>query len=192
MGAVAALLLVLAAIGGWFFYRTQLNRGLVEAVAARNLEGARALLNRGADPNTRADKLNAYAPVALIAADQGSLELVRLLLDRGAKVDATVEGGDTALIQAAGNGHVAVVELLLQRGAAVNATDSAGVTPLINAAHRCHPQVLRLLLRHGADPSAVCKLGNAAHLAELSQKLHGMDAPCSETLTLLSKAASRK
>jgi uncharacterized protein len=43
--------------------------------------------------------------------------VVELLLDRGARPDATSHGGATALHSAAQNGDEALVELLLARGA---------------------------------------------------------------------------
>lgn len=191
LGATAALLLVLALVGGWFFYRTQLDSALVKAVASSNLVGTRALLDRGADPNTR-DKPSDDAPVLMIAATRSNPQLVTLLLDRGAKVDASAKGGDTALIEAAGTGDVSTTPLLLDRGADVNAVDSSGLTPLLSAAWRCRPEVVRLLLRRGADPTVNSKLGNATRMAKRGLRLPSMTLRCGETLAVLAKETPRK
>ena len=47
--------------------------------------------------------------------------MAKLLLDKGAAVDAVLKDGHTALIIAAQQGHEAVVKLLLDKGAAVDA-----------------------------------------------------------------------
>lgn len=185
------LLPALVAVGGWFFYSSQVDHALVMAVNASNLTGARGLLDRGADPNARSFDGN-EVPVLMIAAMRSNPELVELLLDRGAKVDASAREGDTALIEAAGTGNVPVIELLLKHGANVNAVDDAGVTPLLNTASRCRPEALRLLLRHGADPSVSSKQGSAARLARKSSRLPSMTARCSETLSILAKEAPQR
>ncbi len=64
-----------------------------------------------------------------IAAHEGHLAVVSLLLDRGANVNARSEGGGTALIVAAWRRSPEVVQALLNRGADVNAGDMGGVTP---------------------------------------------------------------
>ena len=42
--------------------------------------------------------------------------MVRLLLEKGADVEAKNQRGRTALIEATSNGHEAVVQLLLEKG----------------------------------------------------------------------------
>jgi ankyrin repeat protein len=189
LGAAGALALTLLTVGGWLFYRAQLNNGLIAAVAANNLAGARALLDRGADPNARHQR-SFGAPVLVVAVSRSGPEMLKLLLDRGAKVDATAEGGDTALIEAASKSDVAVLKVLLDHGAAVNAVDSQGLTPLLAAAWRCRTENLRFLLRHGADPNATCVLGNATKMAQRGMQLRTQRAQCSETLTVLAAPAN--
>ena len=95
---------------------------------------------------------------ALVAAAQGSnLEMVRLLLDRGANVNAQDKRDKrTALYEFAVSGEIAGVQLLLSKGARVNIVDSHGL-PLVHAAlHARNPNSLlitRELLKAGADPS---------------------------------------
>jgi hypothetical protein len=68
------------------------------------------LLSRGADPNVRSD--DGGTPLLLAAARFGSLDVVKALLDGGAKF-----AGQPAFGRAAGAGDEAVMRLLLERGA---------------------------------------------------------------------------
>jgi ankyrin repeat protein len=78
---------------------------------------------------------------------------VKLLLDRGAAIDAIPHGFDyagTGLHYAAMNGHRAIVELLLQRGADVSVRDAKIGAPAAGwAAHGGHPEIAELLQRAG-------------------------------------------
>jgi ankyrin repeat protein len=57
----------------------------------------------------------------LLAAENGHLEDVRMLLDSGADKDARSGFKETPLHKAAGNGHSGVVQELLNRGADMDA-----------------------------------------------------------------------
>jgi ankyrin repeat protein len=90
------------------------------------------------------------------ASRYGRAEVVRVLLDHKADVNARVAAtGATALHLAAANGHAAVAELLLDRGAKVDAANAGGGTPLHLALARKRRRVVELLLSHKADPNAV-------------------------------------
>lgn len=98
-------------------------------------------------------------PPMLLAAGNGHLAVVKLLLEEGARVDQRNVQGETPLIRAAHNGQFYVVEHLLNAGADVNALDLSDNTALHWAAMRGHVEIVRLLLGRGADTSAVNKLG---------------------------------
>lgn len=59
----------------------------------------------------------AHACVCITAAWMGHLEVMGLLLEHGALVNAQTSRGETPLWNAAGNGRAEAVRLLLQRGA---------------------------------------------------------------------------
>ena len=63
---------------------------------------------------------------------QFRLDIVRLLLTKGAELDAKANDGGTPLMAAAFGGHTRVVELLAAEGAEVNAEANNGATALIN------------------------------------------------------------
>ena len=103
------------------------------------------------------------------AASSNNIEVVRLLLAKGADVNAVDEGGNTALMDAAGNGdrNAALVKLLLEHGAAVNVKsgDTAEIvkngpialghlTPLQLAAGQANYEAVEALVKAGADINA--------------------------------------
>jgi len=90
------------------------------------------------------------------AAAYGHVEVVKLLLDNNADVNASrTNDGTTSLYIAAYNGRTEVVKLLLDNNADVNAsrTDD-GTTPLYIAAQYGHTEVVNLLLDNNADVNA--------------------------------------
>ena len=86
--------------------------------------------------------------------------LVRLLVDRGADVQAKDNYGMTVLHCAAERGNEAVVRLLVDSGADVKAKDYNGNSPLHWAAERGSEAVVRLLVDKGADVKAKGKDGD--------------------------------
>ncbi len=86
---------------------------------------------------------------------RGFLEVVKILLENGAKTDVTDNFGHTALYYAAKNGQLEVVRLLLDKdaGADVQGHNRNG-TPLLLAAQNGDIEIVKLLLAKGADPSA--------------------------------------
>jgi ankyrin repeat protein len=67
--------------------------------------------------------------------ERDALDVVALLLDAGAPIDAVDNRGRTALMTAAEQGHAAVVEALLRRGADRTLKDKAGKRALDLTAH---------------------------------------------------------
>jgi ankyrin repeat protein len=84
------------------------------------------------------------------ASEEGRAQVVQLLLEKGADVNAGGEQSSTALQRASAQGHGRVVRLLLEKGADVNAKGKRG-TALQRALEQGDEQVVRLLLKKGAD-----------------------------------------
>ena len=139
--------------------RKQLNRALLDAVIMRDITRARELLGQGADVNAR-DNEHQETPVILAAKFAGA-EMVRMLLEAGAEVDARDDWGRTALFYA----PVLSEEFgaLLRDGANVHARDAEGNTILMRrvAKSASLPEVEELL-RLGIDPGVQDEDGETA------------------------------
>ena len=95
----------------------------------------------------------------------GSLEVARLLIERGSNVSAArARDGTTALMIASQEGHLEIAQLLVEEGANVNAARTTdGFTALMWAARDGHLEIVRLLLTSGADKLALTHAGRTAH-----------------------------
>jgi ankyrin repeat protein len=83
-------------------------------------------------------------------------EILKLLIEKGADVNAATTLGFTALMRAVEMSTREIVQSLLDRGAAVNARDKQGNTPLLAGLtqHYYQPDIVRLLVDRGADVNA--------------------------------------
>ncbi len=92
-------------------------------------------------------KVGEYEMTCLMtAAYHGYLDICRLLIDKGAKVEAKNSHGGTPLHYASIRGHVEIVRLLCDRGADVEARDDTGEKPLYAAAWDGHISVVKELI----------------------------------------------
>lgn len=136
------------------------NDMLFGATVYNNYENALKALDAGADPNYIAPKSGNTAIAQ--AVKSGNLDLVKLMLDRGADVDLThkeIGYKMTPLMFATQNGDIDMVKLLLDHGANPNAKSVSNISALAYAVekHKTHDhdiRLLELLLDAGADPTA--------------------------------------
>ena len=137
------------------------NLDLFKAIEHKDQVKARKLLD--AFPTMLELRNYKGATGLILAAVEGDPEMVRLFLDKGAKVQAKCNqylySGQTALHLAAGMGYLRVVQVLLEHDAEVNATDVNDETPLHEAAVQGRNEMVSLLLRYGAQIDAKQKDG---------------------------------
>jgi ankyrin repeat protein len=88
--------------------------------------------------------------------------VARLLIKRGADVNARNRDGQGPLYEAVYHGHHQMVRLLLDNGANINQADNHGETVLHYAAAPVEEdlEMVELLLKSGADPNARTKYGS--------------------------------
>lgn len=137
-----------------------------------DIEGIKECLSKGSSPNigiyvwTGSSWKEDHKRPLHIACEKGNLDIVKLLLQHGANVNALMEFSDgqeeekdiSPLHIACYHGHVRIVKLLLMYGASVNAATSwlegkewkRGWTCAHIAAVRGHNEVLKILLKHDA------------------------------------------
>lgn len=111
-----------------------------EAAATGSAAVIEALLQAGADPNTRVTSDG--ETVLMTTARSGNTEAVKALLDHGADVNAReTYKGQTALMWAAGERHAGVVRLLLAHGAdwKIRSFDRETKLPKLSAASSVTP-----------------------------------------------------
>ena len=107
--------------------------------------------------------------------EKPTVEMVQLLLDKGARVNQTVRSR-TALMRAAGEGHVEIVKLLLARGAEVNAQAEDG-TALMAAVSRGSASIVKLLLDAGAEVDQKHRTGTTALIMSASRSIAELNPP---------------
>ncbi|KAL1964975.1 hypothetical protein VTN77DRAFT_6175 [Rasamsonia byssochlamydoides] len=122
------------------------------------MEMLRRLLDEGAEIKQERDN---YAPL-LCAAGFGRVDVLSLLLERGASIEATDEAGRTALHEATMQGQNHAIHFLLDEDLGLEAKSAKdGMTALHEAAHWGHLPTMELLLDRGANVNAVDDKGES-------------------------------
>lgn len=132
---------------------------LVESVLRRKPRAVLMLLQRGADPNAKAE---GGMPALIFAAESEDTLLVKLLVLNGADMELTDTEGTTPLMIAVLNGQFDVTHYLLKKGADPNHRDSYQGSALIYAAAVNDYEIADLLLFYGTSDSIRDKDGNTA------------------------------
>lgn len=84
-------------------------------------------------------------------ASQGKPDIVRMLLEKGAKVNVKDVRDNLPIHHAAMKGHTEVVQILIDAGSEINTQDKNGWTALHCAAYWNKPDVVKCLLKNEAD-----------------------------------------
>jgi cytohesin len=140
---------------------------LHQAAAAGDRQQVDKLLPEGANVNERGPW--GYTPLHR-ASMRGNVELAKLLISKGAYVNAP-DGRDgmMPLHHAAASGNIQSVELLLSKGADLDAKQKGGRTPLFEAMKSTEPgrkEIVELLVAKGAKVPA---LHLAAYMGDMDK-----------------------
>ncbi|WP_265032364.1 ankyrin repeat domain-containing protein [Wolbachia endosymbiont (group B) of Apotomis turbidana] len=162
--------------------QVQLDRKLLTIVESGGFNEAKGLIAQDANIDTNDKNGNT---LLYSAAEIGDLNLVKLLLDNGANIEAkNGEYQATPLHGAVENYRIDVVKLLLNRGANVNAEDKDNWTPLHYGADTNSPDIVKVLVdahanlgakgNYGKTPLDIAKDKGHNNIVEyLEKKLRG-------------------
>lgn len=148
---------------------------LERAVEMKDVAVAKILLDAGAKQRLTPH----HQPMLTTAASAGNIEIAKILLARGAKVNESAAGypGGTALMAAAHAGQAAMVKFLLAKGAAVNAKNSSGETALSQAATFGYLEVAKALVAAGANVNMLDSEGSSLLVSAVISSMGEPDAP---------------
>jgi ankyrin repeat protein len=122
---------------------------------AGDLAKVRYLLSKGAAVTARSKA--GRTPLLIAATYDGSVEAGRLMIEKGADVNAKDGSGTSVLEAAATVNNLEFARLLLAKGANPNTVDDGGFTPLTQAAGNGdrNAAMIKLLLDHSAAVNVV-------------------------------------
>ncbi|KAH0538032.1 hypothetical protein FGG08_005344 [Glutinoglossum americanum] len=125
--------------------------GISQKELLREFEPPNSKMHKWANLNSIFQRydIRRYTPevkVLYILSEKNLLNLVRVLLDGEADIDATGERYGSAIQAAAVNGHERIVQILIGAGANVNVAGGEHCHPLIAAAIKGHDKVVQVLL----------------------------------------------
>jgi hypothetical protein len=133
---------------------------LFDAIETGNRQAVEQSLAAGANLKDR-DAVRGWTPL-YTGVFFGRETIVRLLLDKGAKVDTRNTDMGSPLHGAALMGRVSLIELLLEHGEEIDARDGKGSTPLHAAAFLGRVQAVECLLGQSADRALKDEAGQTA------------------------------
>ncbi|XP_035682981.1 poly [ADP-ribose] polymerase tankyrase-2-like isoform X2 [Branchiostoma floridae] len=130
------------------------NEALLVAAMHGSLRGVEVALKAGADidfdkPDT---EITSSGTALFIASRFGHVDIVRLLLRKGASVVKRSRGSYAPLHMAATQGNTEIVDLLVQHGATLDIRDGFQYTPLMTACIYRKVDTARRLIELGARP----------------------------------------
>ena len=138
------------------------DKAIMMAIAASKgkFENLELMLNEGFDCNTsyRED------PIIFWAMQSASIDVVQLLCEHGASINAANTEGMTLLYDASANGLVDIAEYLLGLGACIDKSSKNGSTPIIIASCYNQIDIAKTLILHKCDINKKCNDGVTALL----------------------------
>lgn len=119
------------------------------AVKANDSTALQRAIAAGANVNER-DASGDQATALYLAAGAGRLDLVRMLINKGANLEMGASRGRTPLLTAAHGGYLDIIQVLVSRGADIECRGSAS-TCLNEAAYNTHLLAVQWLVENGAN-----------------------------------------
>ena len=136
------------------------NTALVFAIEYGHDKNVELLLDYGANINIKPKNKSLF----LLACRMGSLEVMKVLVEKGITITDIDENGRNGVMKAIYHiRNLKFVEYLIKLGIDINVKDNNGDTPLLSVCKGPNPNdYIKLLLRYGADPNIKDKDGKTA------------------------------
>jgi ankyrin repeat protein len=125
----------------------------IEAARKGDSDAVKRFFEAGMDANLVDQRDEELSTVLMVAAMAGQTETMKVLLARGAAVNARTRKGRTALTWASWRGMTETARTLLANDAEINSRDQWGSTPLGFAVSKGRLDTVQMLLDAGADPN---------------------------------------
>ncbi|KAF0988668.1 hypothetical protein HZS_1980, partial [Henneguya salminicola] len=162
-----------------------------------NIKLCKCLINIGAIIDAYCDKNKDTS--LTIATNNNRLDIVRLLVEKGANIQHQTFNDQTPLIISLKNGNKQILQYLLDKGANIN-TIYQGQTPLMIATISEHTNIVRILLERGADATyennkntaltLACSYGKTEIVSLLLEKKVNVEQRSKNGFTPLMEAAN--
>lgn len=124
----------------------KLTESFIEALSSKNLNKAKEIMRNGLDANGSQDS----ASVLYASCRWGDLDIVKYLVDKGAKVNQPDEMNITPLIIASFNNKKDILEYLITKGADINHVGAGKRSALSVAKEAGNKQIVNILIKAGA------------------------------------------
>jgi ankyrin repeat protein/ketosteroid isomerase-like protein/L-ascorbate metabolism protein UlaG (beta-lactamase superfamily) len=143
------------------------NTPLFEAVDAAKKEAVSLLIEKGADINIL--NKSQRTPIFYAARKKGNTDMVKMLAEKGSRLDFKSNLGMTLLHIAVSANDAEMVVYFLAKGLDVNVVDSRGRSPLMIAATLESCDIAKLLIEKGSDLNARHFNGNTPLMIAIDQ-----------------------
>ena len=126
------------------------NEDVLKNVVNGDIGGLKRALKGGGDPNGRVRDLTPL----MIAAGTGNKDIITVLIENNADINAKGDHGKTALTIALRRNNLQTAQVLIEKGADVNTRDDKGVTPLMWATYEGRLETVKFILQNKGDVNA--------------------------------------
>jgi len=146
VNVVFLICIIIIGFGVWKMKKACWHKGISVGDTAL----IKSLLDEGADINAKDGDFT----LLMKAATEGYLKTAKLLIDKGAEVDARTNEGTSALMVASSGGYTKIVELLVNAGANAKIKNNMGYTAEMYAKEKGYTNIVQMLNKVG-DTSGV-------------------------------------
>ena len=127
---------------------------MIKTLLEAGMNANEAMVHLKNDYDSDSDECGEYevfVPSISVVVENGSTDIVKLLIEHGADVSEKIREEDTLLCLAIRKGHVEVAKALIGAGANIDEPDNKGVTPLMLSIKGRHEDIFKELMARECD-----------------------------------------